>query len=724
MAINIISGNLNTWGNNGKFETDPSTWGFSVVNFGTPKRSAAGYEGLYAYSIIPFGDPVDPDDFDSGLTTVCYGRWNVVAGKKYIISCYVKNTIHLSSIGPFGFFFNGATTNAEEEVFADDTGYKRIEIKLVGPATALLAIGLWLKQSPFPFEPDMLLVDKFEIFEYEDVVEACTLEIDTPSCIITDETAPGANDGSITIATDGGVGTLEYSKDNGVTWQLSNLFAGLSPGIYQCKVREFDTISCIASQSFAVNSNAYDFDFTTIVTDESILGSSDGKIEISVTGTVAPFTFSVDGGITFQSSNIFTDLSPGTYTIVTKDSGAITRAKNVTVAPGIALFEKIFFSRNPIVYKKQASVGWDSAINYRLYDDIRVEQVAGSGVFESSITVALTPEVGGNVNFQVREAFRNLKAIPPAHNTNTIQRLTDRIKYFKHFTGEVENTDLIPVVLTPSLLQLVMLGGLDKFSFASIDFFTSYLPTNKKFLTWAPLVKPVDRLQEDYLNFWIYAVSISTIRTNIKAYFDDNTNETGEANSKSGLVYGQLYQLPAGPANSGAFLINPAKNLVKYELWLTDQDDNIISEVRTYEIGDIRLPHTRFFMFLNSLGSYEVLYFNGLAERVINFDRQQITKFLPIDYSAIDGEKELNYVVYNRQFDYSSGYFKGKYAKQWRDYMVDFLLSRSVFEIVSGVRKPIVIVNQEIPDADGDYQYYIRFTVQEGYINDSFTPAL
>lgn len=390
-------------------------------------------------------------------------------------------------------------------------------------------------------------------------------------------------------------------------------------------------------------------------------------------------------------------------------------------------FDTVYFSKNPVPWPRAATVGWGVINNYRLYNDVRVEETTGTDVFTSKLKARLYPDADGNGVFSARAAFRDLlTAIPPDLNETEIVRLTDRIKFFKHYSGELQDDESIPDEgdLTASNAMLVLLGGVSKQKYPGLNYFTSYLPANKKFLTWAPVVKDVDRLQEDYLNFWIYSVDIATIKLQVKVYFDDTTNETDVIKEVTGVVYGQLYQVPAGPANCGALLINPAKNATHYEVSLLDQADAVISEVRTYRIAQVRHPLTRFFMFLNSLGSYEVLMFTGQAESSTDFDREVVQKFLPYNYAAIDGEFQVNHVTLQQKASYSSGFIKGALAKQWKEYMVDFIKSTDIYDVTTGERLKRVVTTTTMPgEADQEYLRFIRFEALDNYVDENFTPG-
>lgn len=389
-------------------------------------------------------------------------------------------------------------------------------------------------------------------------------------------------------------------------------------------------------------------------------------------------------------------------------------------------FDTVYFSKNPIPFAKAAPEGWDALDNFRLYNDTRVEEVAGSSEFTSKLKARLYPDSDGNVVFNARAAFRDLlTAIPPEINETEIVRLTDRIKFFKHFSGQLEDDQTIPAEedLTASSALLVLLGGISKQKYPGLNYFTEYLPANKKFLTWAPTTKYVDRLQEDYLNFWIYNGDISTLQLQVKAYFDDATDETAVIKTLEGVAYGQLYQVPAGPANCGALLINPAKNVLYYELSLLNQDDALISEVRTFIVAQVRHPLTRFFMFLNSLGASEVLMFTGKAERSTNLERDIVQKFLPVDYEAIDGEFDVNQSTIQARSSFSSGYIKGAFAKQWNEYMIDFVKSAIIYDVTTGERLRRIVTTTNVPgEADQEYSRFVRFEAMDNYIDENFTP--
>jgi hypothetical protein len=520
-----------------------------------------------------------------------------------------------------------------------------------------------------------------------------------------------------------GTSVYEYSKDDGATYQPGALFTGLATSIFIIKVRDTILASCEDRYPFAVNHGPINFDFVIAVTDESISGARDGAILLTPSGEGAPFEFTIDAGITWQSSNSFAELPPGRYFVAVRNTDGNALVKVATIAAGSIEIDKIYHSGNPITLEKLASDNWESNLNFRLYCDARIEDDADSGTYNSKLKVELPPDKTSKAIFYLQEAFTGVFTFtPPAQNSGEIIRLTDRIKRFKTLTGEIKEQETMPPEFEESLPSITLYGGIDKFHFPDLDFFTSYLQANKKFLSWAPPIKYVDRTQEDYLNFFIYG-NFTTLKIFITARFDDGTSQAIVTKTKTGVKFSELYQIPVGPVNSGATLVDPVKNLISYDLELRNQNDTTISEKRTFMVAPIRHPLTRFIMFLNSLGSFEVLKFTGQAVIKNDVKKELIQKFLPHNYAAIDGEFEINNAFLSRLTNYSSGHVTGRLAAEWHEYLQDLRLSPRVYDITDGRRLPIAVLDGEHTAQDQDYVRFVRIDAKQAYDDTYFTPA-
>jgi gliding motility-associated-like protein len=158
------------------------------------------------------------------------------------------------------------------------------------------------------------------------IVEPAPIQIDT--ILTTIVSGEGREDGSITILANGGTGPLEYSIDNGQSFQADSAFNDLPTGIYDVIVRDqngctLDTIAEITGLAVMISDIL-----------PSCYGMEDGAIIINVNEQgQSPFIFSIDGeggqtqGISLDNDSIYRNLPSGTYDIFVQDAfGRIYRS--------------------------------------------------------------------------------------------------------------------------------------------------------------------------------------------------------------------------------------------------------------------------------------------------------------------------------------------------------------------------------------------------------------
>ena len=133
----------------------------------------------------------------------------------------------------------------------------------------------------------------------------------------------GGNTGSITInGTSGGVGPYQYSL-NGGPFQASNVFPNLTAGTYTVTVRDANLCTLVLTNVIVNQPPA----ITATPTIVHVLcnGGNTGSITVNATaGGVGPYQYSLNGG-PFQASNVFPNLTAGTYTVTVRDANLCTR---------------------------------------------------------------------------------------------------------------------------------------------------------------------------------------------------------------------------------------------------------------------------------------------------------------------------------------------------------------------------------------------------------------
>ena len=145
----------------------------------------------------------------------------------------------------------------------------------------------------------------------------------------TDILCNGGNNGEITITGTGGTPAYEYSL-NGGPYQPGNSFANLTAGTYVVTIR--DDNACMSSCSTTLI-EPDPLSCTNDNTDVSDCGADDGTITTTAIGGVSPYSYSLNGG-PVQTSNTFTDLGSGSYTVdITDDNGCTTQCVATVDAP-------------------------------------------------------------------------------------------------------------------------------------------------------------------------------------------------------------------------------------------------------------------------------------------------------------------------------------------------------------------------------------------------------
>ncbi len=139
----------------------------------------------------------------------------------------------------------------------------------------------------------------------------------------------GDGTGQVTVFASGGAEPLEYSL-NGEDWQSNNQFTDLQAGSYTVWVR--DDLAClIHTDEFVSLTEPLPVTVAEVIaTDLSCPESNDGTITVFASGGSGALQYSIDGGINFSSSTVFTDLPPGAYSVLVADDSDCT--SDLTVA--------------------------------------------------------------------------------------------------------------------------------------------------------------------------------------------------------------------------------------------------------------------------------------------------------------------------------------------------------------------------------------------------------
>src|ERR1017187_7893023 len=157
--------------------------------------------------------------------------------------------------------------------------------------------------------------------------------IDQPDSVIIDSiyiqnvtTCYGNANGSIIVYVNGGSGFFHY-KLNSDTFQIENFYHLLTAGNYTMQVKDDNgCLSAISNFSISQPTQVIDNASNTNV---SCHGGSNGSITITASGGTGVYTYSNNDGSSYQSSNVFSNLTAGNYSTFVKDSNDCVPPVNV-----------------------------------------------------------------------------------------------------------------------------------------------------------------------------------------------------------------------------------------------------------------------------------------------------------------------------------------------------------------------------------------------------------
>jgi|GEM_PF-1282366 len=126
----------------------------------------------------------------------------------------------------------------------------------------------------------------------------------------------GMCDGTVSVFQSGGVPPYLYDLNNGSTTQTTGTFSGVCSGAYIATVTDSNGCSGIYTL-FVPSTNSSAFTVSNVIQNESASGLHDGSVNITVSGSTGPYTFSWSNGATTE--DVYS-LAPGSYSVVVTDS--------------------------------------------------------------------------------------------------------------------------------------------------------------------------------------------------------------------------------------------------------------------------------------------------------------------------------------------------------------------------------------------------------------------
>lgn len=316
--------------------------------------------------------------------------------------------------------------------------------------------------------------------------------------------------------------------------------------------------------------------------------------------------------------------------------------------------------------------------------------------------------------------------------TDIYEKKTDAIKEFDVQFAEYYGNPAIPQgMLTANLYSfMAMRGGVGKLRLATMqpsgDVLYGMLENRQQFLTWLPVTRKIDRRMLDSI-FWLHFTDSVTINIKAKCYYTDGSDATYSCGSITGCAKYDVYEIVTNPDKlfiDVTLTTVPNHYIYKFDLWLTDVNNNTISQIRTFEIDYTPYQNIRYFKYLNSLGAWDTIRTTGNYEKSKSYEFQQIAKVLDIDFAQTDFELQNIDVEESEIYKAASGWLNKETTefKQLAEVFAELFRAEKAFEITDEGPVPICITKPEhLVRKDDEALQAIGFEYRKTYKDKVFT---
>ena len=143
-----------------------------------------------------------------------------------------------------------------------------------------------------------------------------------PTITVTATTIPAAGptaaNGSLTATASGGLAPYSYSRNAGVTFQLSNVFNNLSPAIYSIVAKDVNGCLGATGNVTVASAPCPSVTISTTTAGSDKCSNNTGVVTITAAGSTG-LMYNINGGA-FQASPIFNTLAVGNYNLTVRDA--------------------------------------------------------------------------------------------------------------------------------------------------------------------------------------------------------------------------------------------------------------------------------------------------------------------------------------------------------------------------------------------------------------------
>lgn len=496
-----------------------------------------------------------------------------------------------------------------------------------------------------------------------------------------------------------------------------------APSLGAYGLRFFDNVGPLNNDfvTFAYNNNVYTFTFKTTVNPSSPLEWIPVKPALSsyedwIINTVAPRMTAIIGNDFTVAYAYDDDNDLDIINIVTKRIDT-SLAAEITTSPFAGL--SIYTIGGPFPVPRDPFVGVLRE-NFKVFARIYEETAPNSGVFAYNTEVEGHPDENGNV-----ELFLNRSFVFPDSYPLDISQLDNLLvpstRRYEMQIGEKYGTPVQYHNIISTGRFRCFNGGFSHIVFPDKDDVVADMVNAGVLFNIGPRTMVVNSKMKYWLNF--LPPSTDTYELVLDVYLNDTATETltrslGTLVSKTNSAIG----VGIPQVTFASF-----DDVYEYTVKIVRVSDNWESERFKFVISDIDYEFSRYFMFKNSLGMYEVVWLTGESQHKVNLQHMVAEVNVPPVYTASDAMMKKFNTSYTESREIpitNSSRFLNVDIKDIHKLYIDLCLSDDVYIIENNKLVPVIIDNKSI-DMPGDAVNINTFNLSFTYAanNRAYTPS-
>ncbi|MFN3380687.1 MAG: DUF5977 domain-containing protein [Runella zeae] len=313
-----------------------------------------------------------------------------------------------------------------------------------------------------------------------------------------------------------------------------------------------------------------------------------------------------------------------------------------------------------------------------------------------------------------------LEVSPPSFEQTAITICPDLLRNFYTKYSRYNGNTLVDQVIKPS--DWVIKGAISERDFAGWGKLIFSNPSAKAggFLTWKPSVSKIYPDQPEYLYFLNNLTpSPSSIKLRSRIYYEDTSWEVITIQQIDVVTPMTVYCVPVGPQAMGLGIL--PKVVAQYEVWLSNQDNERISEVRSYILNYEYKRQKRYILFQNSFGVFDTLPLVGIGVEKMIVSRQISERYPAQDLNPSYAERVIDKVTGEAELSLNTGWL----TKELRLYLQELLFSKSSYIVGKKEHYPLIPQNNDYVFHDDDEDLVARtlvFRYTNPTVSGSFLP--